>query len=163
MIVYFSPSTDILKICGKKGSQYPIQPLRSKVKNVGFIVKCEECNKSRLFHAKHKLKANGIKGAKRMISTVAYVYGSVLSECMGTGNDKYKKFLQTIYARENISYSSKIELLYYTVDIYIYIYPKFVFTVEYPERVELSEILWSITHNAQSVKTNLIFCAQKKK
>ena len=95
-----------------------------------------------------------------MISTVAYVYGSVLSECMGTGNDKYKKFLQTIYARENISYSSKIELLYYTADTYI---KKKLFTVEYPERVELSEILWSITHNAQSVKTNLIFCAPKKK
>ena len=81
----------------KKASQYPIRPLRSKVKNVGFIVKCEECNKSRLLHAKHKLKANDIKGAKRMISTVAYMCGSVLSVCIGTGNDKDEKFLQTIY------------------------------------------------------------------
>ena len=79
-----------------------------------------------------------------MISTLAYMCGSVLSEYMGTGNDKDEKFLQTIYVRENISCSSKIELPYYTVDIY----PKFVFTVEYPERVELSEILWSTTQNA---------------
>ena len=83
----------------KKASQYPIQPLRSKVKNVGFIVKCEECNKSRLFH--------GIKGAKRMISTVAYMCGSVLSGYMGTGNDKDEKFLQTIYVRENIMLEQK--------------------------------------------------------
>ena len=53
------------------------------------------------------------------------MYGSVLSEYMGTGNDKDEKLLQTIYVRENTSCSSKIELPYYTVDVY----PKFVFTV----------------------------------
>ena len=49
------------------------------------------------------LKANDIEGAKRMISTVAYMRGSVLPEYMDTGNDKDEKCLQTIYVRENIS------------------------------------------------------------
>ena len=34
-----------------------------------------------------------------MISTVAYMCRSVLSEHMGTGNDKDEKFLQTIYVQ----------------------------------------------------------------
>ena len=51
--------------------------------------------------------------------------GFVLSGYMGTGNDKDEKLLQIIYVRENTSCSSKIELPYYTVDVY----PKFVFTV----------------------------------
>ena len=72
----------------------------------------------RLLHAKHKLKANDVKGAKRMISTVAYMYVSVLSAYMGTGNDKDEKFLQTIHVRENVSCLSKIQLPYCTVDIY---------------------------------------------
>ena len=44
--------------------------------------------------------------------------GSVLSEYLGTGNDKDEKYLKTIFVRENISCSSKIELPYYTVDIF---------------------------------------------
>ena len=47
-----------------------------------------------------------------MISTVAYMCGSVLSGYMGTGNDKDEKFLQTIYVKENISCTSKIEMQY---------------------------------------------------
>ena len=94
-----------------------------------------------------------------MISTLANMCGSVLSEYMGTGNDKDEKFLQTIHVRENMSCSSKIESPYYTVANY----PKFVLTVGYPERVELSEILWSTTQNAQSVRTNPIFCAEKER
>ena len=69
--------------------------------------------------SRYKLKVNDIKGAKRMISTVAYMCGSVLSEYIGTGNDKDQKFLQTIHVRENVSCSRKTELPYYTVDIYL--------------------------------------------
>ena len=42
----------------------------------------------------------------------------MLSEYLGTGNDRDEKYLKTIFARENISCSSKIELPYYTVDIF---------------------------------------------
>ena len=37
---------------------------------------------------------------------------------MGTGEDRDEKSLKTIYARENISCVSKIELPYYSVDFY---------------------------------------------
>ena len=76
----FPPST--LKDVVKRPHDIPFNPSSQTAKNVGFIVKCEECNKSRLLHAKHKLKANDLERAKRMISTVAYMCGSFLSEYM---------------------------------------------------------------------------------
>ena len=42
--------------------------------------------------------------------------GSVLSEYLGTGNDRDEKHLNSIYVRENISCSSTIELPYYSMD-----------------------------------------------
>ena len=96
----------------------PFSPTGQTARNVGFVVKCEECNKSRLLHAKHKLKPGEIARAKRMISKVSYIYGSVLSEYLGTGNDRDEKYLKTLFVRENISWSSNIELPYYTVDVY---------------------------------------------
>ena len=79
-----------------------------------------------------------------MLSTVAFMWGSSLSQYMGTGNDKDKKFLQTIYVRENIIMIEQKKVSYYTVDIYI---QKIVFTVEYPEQVDLLGILWNTTQN----------------
>ena len=52
-----------------------------------------------------------------MISKVSYMCGSVLSEYLGTGNDRDERYLKTIFVRENIC-SSSIELPYYTVDAF---------------------------------------------
>ena len=87
----------------------PFSPTGQTARNVGFVVKCEECNKSRLLHAKHKLKPGEIASAKRMMSKVSYMCGSVLSEYLG---------IRQLFVRENISCSSNIELPYYTVDVY---------------------------------------------
>ena len=43
--------------------------------------------------------------------------GSVLSEFLGTGNDKDERFLNTIYLRENIACSNKIDLPHYIVEM----------------------------------------------
>ena len=43
---------------------------------------------------------------------VSYMCGSVLSEYLGTGNDKDEKYLTTIFVRENISCATKMELTY---------------------------------------------------
>lgn len=103
----------------EKGSHnIPFSPSGQTAKNVGFVIKCQECSKPRLLHSKHKLKQDDQKGAKRMISKLTYMCGSVLSEYLGTGNDRDEKYLKSLFVRENISCSSKIELPYYTVDFY---------------------------------------------
>ena len=106
------------KMSRKDPHNVPFSPTGQTSKNVGFVVKCQECNKSRLLHSKHKLKADDTKSAKRMLSKVSYMCGSVLSKYLGTGNDKDEKYLKTIFVRENISFSRKIELPYYTVDVF---------------------------------------------
>ena len=45
----FLPST--LEDVEKRPHNIPFNPSGQTAKNVGFIVKCEECNKSRLLHA----------------------------------------------------------------------------------------------------------------
>ena len=125
-VLHYEPGTDAeekflpskLEDAEKGSHNIPFPPSGQTAKNVGFIVKCLECDKSRLLHSKYKLKSDDQKGAKRMMSKVSYMCGSVLSEYLGTGNDRDEKYLKTIFARENISCSSKIELPYYTVDFF---------------------------------------------
>ena len=101
----------------KKPHNISFPPTANTAKNVGFMVKCEECQKPRLLHAKHKIKED-LKGAKRMMAKLNYVCGSIISEYMVTGADRDEKYLKTILVRENLSCASKIELPYYAVDHY---------------------------------------------
>ena len=48
--------------------------------------------------------------------------GSVLSEYLKTGNEKDERFLDTIYVRKNMLSSSEIEVLCYTIKIFLEIY-----------------------------------------
>ena len=84
-----------------------------------FICKTSACAKflMSILHFR-KLKPNEQKSAKRMISKVSYVCGSILFEYLGTRNDRDEKYLKNIFVRANISCSSKIELPYFTVDFY---------------------------------------------
>ena len=125
-MIHYEPGTDSnekflpsrLVDVEKGPHNIPFSPTGQAAKNVGFVVKCEECSKSRLLHAKHKLKSGEIASAKRMISKVSYMCGSILSEYLGTGNDRDEKYLKILFVRENISCASTIELPYYTVDFY---------------------------------------------
>ena len=56
------------------------------------------------------MKEEGKLGLKRIISKLSYVCGSVLSEYLGTGNDRDDKYLKLVYVRDNLSCDSKIEL-----------------------------------------------------
>ena len=94
----------------KRPHNIPFSPCAQTAKNVGFFLKCEECNKPRLLHAKNKLKLDDQKGAKRMMGKISFICGSVLSEYLGTENDRNKKYLKTLFVRENISCSSMVEL-----------------------------------------------------
>ena len=53
---------------------------------------------------------------QRMVEKSDFVCGSVLSKYEGTGSEKDQKLLNSIYIRENISCSGKIELPYYSID-----------------------------------------------
>ena len=85
---------------------------------LGFVITCTECKKPRLLHSKTKIKKENGPGAKRMMEKVMYMCGSILSEFLGNGADKDERFLQSIFVRENISCSSKMELPYYSVECY---------------------------------------------
>ena len=92
----FLPST--LEDVEKRSHNIPCNPSCKAAKNVGFIVNCEECNKPCLLHAKHKLKANDIKGAKKMISTVALFSPSAWVQEMTKMRSCSKQFmLERIY------------------------------------------------------------------
>ena len=92
--------------------------LPKQQKNVGFVITCLECQKPRLLHSKNKMKKDDLPSAKRMMQKVSYMCGAALTEYVGSGNDRDERYLKSIYVRENISCTSKIELPYFSVDNY---------------------------------------------
>jgi len=76
-----------------------------------YVVK--NVKKTRLAHSKLKLKREESQGAQRM----PYKCGASPAEYVGAG-DRDKKFL-SIFFRENISRTSKMELPYYSIDCYL--------------------------------------------
>ena len=64
------------------------------------------------------MKEEGKKGLKRIVSKLSYMCGSVLSEYLGSGNNRDERYLKSVYVRENISCDSKIELPYFSVDFF---------------------------------------------
>ena len=67
-------------------------PTTQTAKNVGFIVRCEECQKPRLVHSKLKLKKEDTHGAQRMLKKLSYMCGASPAEYVGTGY-RDEKFL----------------------------------------------------------------------
>ena len=63
----------------------PFPPTAQTAKNVGFVIKCSECEKPRLLHSKHKLKESQQKILKLFISKIIFICGSALSEYEGPG------------------------------------------------------------------------------
>ena len=108
----------ILQNVEKSPHGIPFSPTAQTAKNVGFVITCMECEKPRLLHSKQVIKKDDLKSAKRMMQKVSYMCGAALSEYAGSGNDRDERHLKTIYVRENIACTSKIELLYYSVEKY---------------------------------------------
>ena len=102
----------------KNPHNIPFSPTAQTAKNVGFVIKFEACDKPRLLHSKSKVKHDELRGVQRLIATLNYVCGAVISEYMRTGADRDEKYQKTIFVRENLSCASKIEIPYYSVDNY---------------------------------------------
>ena len=102
----------------KNPHNIPFSLTAQTAKNVGFVIKCEACDKPRLLHSKSKVKHDELRGVQRLIAKLNYVWGAAISEYMGTGADRDEKYLKTIFVRENLSCASKIEIPYYSVDNY---------------------------------------------
>ena len=51
------------------------QSLSETARNVGFTVRCEECQKPRLVHSKLKLKKEESQGAQNIMNIVLYMRG----------------------------------------------------------------------------------------
>ena len=110
----FLPST--LENVEKSPHNVPFSPTAQTAKNVRFVISCSECKKPRFLHSRNKVKKDDVNAVKRMMGKITYVCGAALSEYLGTGGDKDERFINSIFARENISCTSKIELPYYSVD-----------------------------------------------
>ena len=110
----YLPST--LEDVEKSSHNIPFSPSAQTAKNVGFVIVCCECDKPRLLHSRNKIKKENINAVKRMMGKLTYVCGAAISEYVGTGADRDERFLNSVYARENISCASKIELPYYSVE-----------------------------------------------
>ena len=104
----------------KRSHNIPFSLSAQTSKNVGFVIKCEECQKSRLLHSQKKLKGGDIQVLKRIISKFSYECGSLLSEYLGTGGElnREKEVSTKVYVRENLLCVSKIGLPYYSVEFY---------------------------------------------
>ena len=77
-----------------------------------------------------------------MMKKVFYMCGAALSEYIESGTDRDERHLKSIYVRENIACTSKVELPYYSVD-------------NYP--VVCSNPQWSSIQNAMPAPNNPTF------
>ena len=96
----------------------PFSPTAKTAKKVGFVVTCMKCEKPRLLHSERKIKKEDISSAKRMMNKITYMCGAALSEYQASRNDRDERHLKTIFVKENLSCSSKIEIPYFSVDNY---------------------------------------------
>ena len=100
----------------KRPHNIPFSPSAQTAKYVGLTIKCVECEKPRLLHSKHKLKEQQVKTLKSFLSKIIYICGSNRSEYEGPEEREEQKIRETVYTRENLSCSSKVELPNFSVD-----------------------------------------------
>ena len=77
-----------------KSLNYFIPTICTNSKNVGSVIMCVFCQKSRLLHSQRVVQSEFKKAVKRMVGKLEYVCGSVLSDYGGTGNDRDEKHLK---------------------------------------------------------------------
>ena len=108
----FSPSK--LENLSKRGHGIPFSPSAQTELNVGKIVTCRECHKPRLLYSIAKLKDGELRSFKRVCNDFQFACGSVFQEVMVDKNNPDETILSKVFARENISCQSLIELSYYS-------------------------------------------------
>ena len=101
----------------KQSHEIPFTPTAQTAKNVGFVLRCDECNKPRLLYAKLKLKGEEISALKRTLNDLLYVCGGSLKE-ISADEDPNVHISDKVFVRENLCCTSLIELPYYSVGIY---------------------------------------------
>ena len=74
----------------------PYNPTTQTANNIGFTVRSEECQKSRLAHSKLELKREESKGAQRIIKKLSYICAGSPSEYIGPG-DRDEKVLEIFF------------------------------------------------------------------
>lgn len=55
----------------------PFSPIAQTTKNVGVVITCVDCCKSRLLHSKNEIKKEDLKGVKRIVSKLTHMCESV--------------------------------------------------------------------------------------
>ena len=98
----------------KNGRGIPFSPSTQTALIVGRTVTCTECHKPRLLYSRTKLKDGELRSFKRVLNSFQFVCGSVFQEIMVDINNPDETVLSKVYARENISNKSPIQLLYYS-------------------------------------------------
>lgn len=101
----------------KQSHEIPFTPTAQTAKNVGFVLRCDECKKPRLLYAKLKLKGEDISTLKRTLNDLLYVCGGSLREISGDENSN-ADISDKVFVRENLCCTSPIELPYYSVGTY---------------------------------------------
>ena len=81
-----------------------------------MVIKCTECKTPRLMYAQKKLKNNECNAVKRALSGLEYVCGSSFKEFLGDTNNRDTTTFALVFARENLSCTSNVELPYYSCD-----------------------------------------------
>ena len=80
------------------------------------MIKCTGCKKPRLMYAQKKLKNNECNAVKGALSGLEYVCGSSFTEFLGDTNNRDSNTFALVFARENLSFTSNVELSYYSCD-----------------------------------------------
>ena len=106
----------------KGGHGIPLSPSTQTALKVGRIVTCTECHKPRLLYSRAKLKDGELRSFKRVLNDFQFVCGSALQEIMVDKNNPDETVLSKVFASENISRKSPIELLYYSCKAFRQVY-----------------------------------------
>ena len=99
----------------KKDHKIPFTLSTQTEKNVGFLVRCEECNKPYLLFAKRKLKDQELTSLKRILNELVYSCGSSFAEYDA---EKEDSIMNKVFVKENLSCNQIIELSYYSCEIF---------------------------------------------
>ena len=99
----------------KRDHHVPFTPSAQTAKNVGFFVRCEECDKPRLIFAKNKLKERELNLLKRMLNEIVYTCGATFSEYDTEAEDC---ILYKVFVKANLSCGQKVEVSFYSCEIF---------------------------------------------
>ena len=102
----------------KQNHNVPSMTTAHTAKNVGYIISCNECGKLRLIHSKNKLKPNELNSFKHFTNDFVYVCRGTLREIAENEGDIDSFIKAKVFFRENIAWSTQIELPYYSIGTY---------------------------------------------